>query len=110
MSSTPGPWDISIQPVPPDVAERHIRARAGGRRVFIATVRPLSIDSRGNGDDGDESHESAANARLIAAAPDLLKACELLMVWHQLDPDGAFGTPLMNIVKSTRAAIAKATK
>lgn len=61
--------------------------------------------------DADHSEESAANARLIAAAPDLLSALERVVgtVEHMYhtnpDPDGSLWADVI----ACRAAIAKAT-
>lgn len=58
--------------------------------------------------DADHSEESAANGRLISAAPELLSVAYTVdyvadMIDH--DPDSAFG----ELVAKARAAIAKAT-
>ena len=53
------------------------------------------------------SLEDRANARLIAAAPDLLAACQSLVVeCGEARP----GTTLYDYVANARAAIAKATQ
>jgi hypothetical protein len=51
--------------------------------------------------DGYPYGETEANARLIAAAPDLLEACKDLLTWH--GPD----TP-QSVLDSARATIRKA--
>ena len=64
----------------------------------------VTLDAYGFGDDEEEGRELAlANARLIAAAPDLLEA--LCMVLD--DPDALDGRP--RTYECVRAAIAKAT-
>jgi hypothetical protein len=50
--------------------------------------------------DGYVAGENEANARLIAAAPDLLEALTDLLGWQTLAPD--------DVVAAARAAIAKA--
>lgn len=58
-----------------------------------------------------ESDEDDANARLIAAAPDLLAALEMilpiLLDWHSDFPDSV-GSKEEPAVRAARAAIAKA--
>jgi len=62
----------------------------------IATVSPRIAD-----DSGNASEEGLANARLIAAAPELLEALQFVMVAHGEQLDLAF--------QQAQAAIAKAT-
>lgn len=85
---TPGPWHIH-----PD----HPRAvdASGGVEICVA-----QFAIRQGGNDVQMVVEAEANARLIAAAPDLLAALENALRWHdQLRPDD---------VARMRAAIAKA--
>jgi hypothetical protein len=44
----------------------------------------------------DDPLEAVANARLFAAAPDLLAACEAIMAKYDAAPDGALGIGLVN--------------
>lgn len=60
MSHTPGPWRVL-----PDEGKGYFRIRGLGRRYRIANVLNPNLS---------EQSQSAANARLIAAAPDLLEA------------------------------------
>ena len=80
---TPGPWSVAI-----------------GDGCFVVETNDASIRFviHGSNQEGD-----AANARLIAAAPDLLDA--LCMVLD--DPEALDGRPLT--YECVRAAIAKAT-
>jgi hypothetical protein len=80
---TPGPWSVAI-----------------GDGCFVVETNDAFIRFviHGSNQEGDE-----ANARLIAAAPDLLDA--LCMVLD--DPDALDGRPLT--YECVRAAIAKAT-
>jgi hypothetical protein len=88
---TPGPWKIDGRGYRPDTKNGGefvpIHAERGG---WIADVR-----------------EPDANARLIAATPDLLAALKLALRW--IDPD-ASPVPLSNreVCNRIRAAIAKA--
>lgn len=91
---TSGPWQV----MPEEVHRDYVRIRAVvcGCRYKIANVLtpvyPGSLDT--------EAVETRANARLVAAAPDLLEACELAARHHQ---------GMRSEVGSTlRAAIAKA--
>ena len=79
---TPGPWRIGT---PPPNGEQTI-GDAMGMMVAVATTGP-GVDTE-------------ANARLIAAAPDLLKACQSAE-WDGLLPEFT--------CDKLRAAIAKAT-
>ncbi len=95
---TPGPWIA-------DLGEAYrVRAQQDGGQVAImmSLKGQHGLAGRRSGD------EVAANARLIAAAPDLLEA--LIAITNQLErigdtrehKDGAF-------IRDARAAIAKAT-
>lgn len=95
---TPGPW-----------GNRHFN-RAGQIEIHTNThvmckVLCREIDRCGSVD-SDSVHEAAANARLIAAAPELLGVLlGLVEYWNN-------GTPVhagAEIVSEVRAAIAKAT-
>lgn len=67
-------------------------------------------------DDGDQFKEAKANARLIAAAPDLLAALKALLSFHQVrwvqdegpDGEGWKSTELTAAFDAADAAIAKA--
>lgn len=95
---TPGPWTLIYandgrtyicggEPLP------------NGGLGWLAQVNvDLSPDGQGDDCEGD------ANAVLMAAAPELLEACEKLVYWHGLFP-GEADKP---IVAFARAAIAKA--
>jgi len=92
---TPGPW--TMHPRFDDGAE--VRAIAPVAWCGVATTVGSS------GSQSIDAAEARANARLIAAAPDLLAALERLFRWgswpseeHKQD------------MESARAAIAKATK
>lgn len=62
LSTTPGPWEVVVTP------------RAGGklwREIVANGVAFVEVRSAGG-----DSREDAANARLIAAAPELYEALE----------------------------------
>lgn len=81
MSHTPGPWTI--------LAEDY--------RVYAEDDYPVALASSHR-----ESEQRLANAHLIAAAPDLLEACELMLTVAGLDREAPHAVNVM------RAAIAKA--
>lgn len=86
---TPGPWFLSrtmeqVESAGPSIA----RVIYGTRHESLA--------------------EFAANARLIAAAPDLLAACRLALATHSLSESEPGGPKLSDVSKALRAAISKA--
>ena len=95
---TPGPWELSYD--------------NGSGRDIVASPDPLPICTVKISWVGHEQYR--ANARLIAAAPELLEAAQLALMiaesWihDQLDGTGALDGALMNLIP-IRAAIAKAT-
>lgn len=94
---TPGPWYIPT-----------IRANAQDKRPLWETVRSKHTEEPICRIAQDVAHDAEANARLIAAAPELLAALRLLIEWY----DGQHGDPGVlgsQSVEDARAAIAKAT-
>ena len=69
MAHTPGPWVAHRYWVSDDTHYHGVMARASddGREVRVCSCLPIS-------DDGQVGGESNCNARLIAAAPELLAA------------------------------------
>ena len=104
-SHTPGPWGY----VPSN--EHHgpyvVNQWGSGDICDCYTMSNLNDYSVRNGGDSKPIHfqrdEADANARLIAAAPDMLEALELVIQWA----DG-IGSPA-NMFNVARSAIAKAT-
>lgn len=102
MGHTPGPWK----------AERH----DGAGNIIIDTDTPvdrgrLGIASVRRASNAD--HEVEANARLIAAAPDLLAACEAAIVEFKAQGQalGEYTPPeMVDTWNKVDAAIIKATK
>lgn len=91
MTHTAGPWEIiSLR----DLGQ--IRIKGEGEIVAAAWVLPTVNEE--------------ANARLIAAAPDLLEAAKRAMHICSVDDDGEMATRLMilNAAGMLRAAIEKA--
>lgn len=108
IKHTPGPWFLS--PDRPESTdendERSITDDQEGHGCVIARVWPLGLDF-----DEDGTGSRDANARLIAAAPDLLAACirakgfveswgKKLGDWDIVD---------QNTINAINAAIEKAT-
>jgi len=94
---TPGPWELIGDTVMAD-PRRHLPDTMLG----IANIqdhgsdRPLAVHK--------------ANARLLVAAPDLLKACEALVAYDDMieEDDGKLMMHYADLVRLSRAAIAKA--
>jgi hypothetical protein len=106
---TPGPWSVERGDVLDSDSERWSVLTTGPRRYFIATVE--------NGAPGDTLETELANARLIAAAPDLLeaaaeaKAAIAKQRVPQNDAEAALQVLFIlgPVLEQLRAAIAKAT-
>lgn len=93
---TPGPWhvdgDASAEPY--QVIVRHDQT---GARIAIAVDSHHPLLAR----------DGQANARLIAAAPDLLQACRVALAEVTNHPDGHM-SQFQFAYRALRAAIAKA--
>ena len=89
MPHTPGPWKVMQGVVRPRVSTADGSTTVAG-----------NICSLGNAEIGE------ANARLIAAAPDLLAACKFI-IWA-VSTDGTSGVRFLEACNSARQAIAKA--
>ena len=95
---TPGPWVIRTTPTSAGLC--HIVSAADWRGAFI-----YGDGIRKGVDDAlPKAQQLAANARLIAAAPDLLEALQ----WMVLRTEEG-GYPDGKCLEEARAAIAKAT-
>ncbi|WP_288254055.1 hypothetical protein [uncultured Hydrogenophaga sp.] len=93
---TPGPWFVS--------KKNPLRVIESGPRAL--TLASAGTTGRGVTLDGAQC-EAEANARLIAAAPELLAALqEMLAVYGN---DGHFHPPAREAMRLASAAIAKAT-
>ena len=116
-SHTPGPWQAyeSSERAPFPIGVPVEVGTVVGRGAKIGTI----CEMNGQGVDGKYSSEvTAANARLIAAAPDLLAALTILlrhsgyrqMTDAELELEHRLGNGFAPILLQARAAIAKATK
>lgn len=90
---TPGPWHVDIV-----IGGEHIPSIFAGR-VKVASLNPYLV---GQNEVGDRM----ANARLIAAAPELLEALRGLLTPCRCDPTP--GTACAHVL-AAEAAIARAT-
>ena len=90
---TPGPW-TSGRPIPADDTVSRI-VRAGADHIAVV------MDLEG------AAQEAVDNARLIAAAPDLLEALRAMVYYFGPHPDVDNG--LEETLTNARAAIARAT-
>ena len=71
MKHTPGPWEIDQWPFPDEQSRLHetvLKTLPNGNQVVICSFEHAAVRESQN-----------ANARLIAAAPELLEACEVLV-------------------------------
>ncbi len=92
MKHTPGPWQVG---------NRHpcrIIANNGGAYDLIGTT--CEID-----DEGTEYEHQVANARLIAAAPELLASLKFMLAGAEAEPSMAI---YKAHIEQARAAILKA--
>lgn len=102
---TPGPWTIQGNHCPEIIA--HSGTTDCPRTIAI--VDPVHTPRVLNRD------EAVANARLIAAAPELLEACQVMVEWDAREQDHAvdFAERMRMCIEAfdkARAAIAKATQ
>lgn len=91
---TPGPWTVSYQTPFLVVDSAH---------VVIASASGVSS---GGASDVSGFEQAKANARLIAAAPELLAALKRAASWIKSEAEGNDEMPLVFVV--AEAAIAKA--
>jgi hypothetical protein len=104
MAHTPGPWDWG--PHSDELVGRYeVNAGEGRQRAHICECHSNRQQTRKVADE-----EAAANARLIAAAPELLEALQSLI---DLSDDGSLhieGSIATEdpVITAARAAIAKA--
>ena len=100
FTHTPGPWHVTLQDTGED-----------GIHIWVDQSNPkenviADINWRGETADGEPGEEDLANASLIAAAPDLLAACEGVLA--RIGATGDYVGQDGQFAKEIRAAIAKA--
>jgi hypothetical protein len=100
---TQGPW---IENVVPTSAGSAITIQSADHRIAIIYVDGIR---KGIDDELPRSIENRANARLIAAAPDLLEAAQRLASRGFFTPVACADEATLADMASMRAAIAKAT-
>lgn len=98
---TPGPWIIEEVDDGQAVISAESKKWIDFARVWVVT-------------DGSTDKEGEANARLIAAAPELLEACLAMIEWDDREKDHAVSFEnrielCTQAFTKARAAIAKAT-
>jgi len=104
---TPGPWAVQgLGPVRPEYPDWNHYAIRSPENICLAVVH--EVDRYG-------ADRALPDARLIAAAPELLKACKAVSEWHQhsvgcpASEIGAIGDSGCDCgLAAVRAAIAKA--
>lgn len=101
MEYTPGPWHAKVdsQPVP-----FRRRTRYGYMQVWPKDQRYGKVVEKVG---GDTPAMKAANARLIAAAPELLSACKMALA-RESAQESLAGNGDKGLISMLRAAIAKA--
>lgn len=105
---TPGPWTVG-RTITGSEEMVTLRGESGsGEKIYDAMIESPECFIAGVGGRGREN--CVANARLIAAAPDLLEACQhLLEMVAALHADNMVPTKTEWPAEQARAAIAKAT-
>jgi len=106
---TPGPWEAQTNRSPLTITHElpHLPQAKGGHRQFREIAEVYVSDK------GDGAPEDFANARLIAAAPELLAALENLLSRAALPgparKNAVLRERMISAREQARAAIAKAT-
>jgi len=102
VGHTPGPWQLELNNHPDEIGDHNYSLFTNGYEFGKYNDESLSA--------GFDSSTPAANARLIAAAPELLEACQQLVYVLARLP---IGDPLISdahtACKKARATIAQAT-
>lgn len=93
---TPGPWFVNCH----EHYTKYVEARIGGGLLQeVAACGPT-----------EKQEQQEANARLIAAAPELLEALQHIEeYWNRDSNEQAMTDALWHIIETAQAAIAKAT-
>jgi hypothetical protein len=97
MSHTPGPWIV--------YEDWYIKSLngIGSHATVCAPIGPKISDD-----------EHRANARLIAASPDLMNALQKFVAWHDMDHEAMTGVEVQQAydqaIDTAKAALFKATQ
>ena len=98
---TQGPWSFYTTPQPNGCPI------VGSNQGLMVCMLAHTVNQQ------EQRAEALANARLIAAAPELLEALQLIVTWNRDHAQDEYGNPdraeSWACVKAARAAIAKAT-
>lgn len=97
---TPGAWSAMKHSEPNDDMRCAVVANRGKLAYLVATIE--------NGAPGDFCDTEWANARLIAAAPELLSACSDWIAYLDADGEEGDGNDEERMLAAMRAAIRKA--
>jgi len=98
MKHTPGPWHFS-----------KVHNFTGTHVSYIKSDKKQLAQTRTD-DYNSTEQETLANASLIAAAPDLLEACQYVVRWHREHDSGEGELYGLDFVTTCIGAITKATK
>jgi hypothetical protein len=101
MSFTPGPWRIEQEP---DVSSARLGIPAG----YMVMGKDAAEDAEPDDQRVIASYCLEADARLIAAAPDLYDTCRQLVAFAERWEAGPIPQWLLDIVEAGKAAIQKA--
>jgi hypothetical protein len=109
ITHTPGPWELGSKEHGDEYALCIVQNSSWRGQQFIARAEPFGAH--------EGMDEAEANARLIAAAPELLEALKAFFAAWDMLPNGVYDkeviehwieTELSDKVRLMRAAIAKA--
>lgn len=101
MSYTPGPW----------IADGKLVHAENGSALYIAECQNVGVGERWSGTDYASEPHAEANARLIAAAPELLEVLESIEMRLDAFNEAQRDMPADSVwvcLEKARAAIAKA--
>jgi hypothetical protein len=101
MKHTPGPWAVITGRNPKEAG----RIQSASDKTMAVIPAPHAL-----GEASDVPYyERAANATLIAAAPEMYEALRLMLIATMPDEDG-YTAPTQNVFEQARAAFNKATR
>lgn len=103
---SPGPWNVGSEY---DYSRDEIEAE-DGRCIAVVWTRGNKNDNNPFRSPMVDSPEGKANARLIAAAPELLDACQWLIQFaEKFAEDSNNGPTMLSCIMQAKSAVAKAT-